>query len=114
MMRERSTRLLLEAFRPRHPSTHHPNTLRRNFALDSLDEPVHAEKLFIGHSLAFRHADLASLVGDGTGKDGVDGFFAALEAGDLILDGRADIVRDEVGDRSQVDDTVLPATPVLL
>src|SRR5215203_5919446 len=114
MMRERSTRLLLEAFRPRHPITHHPNTLRRDFALNSLDEAVHAEELFVGHGLAFRHADLAGLVCNWSGEDRVDGFLAALETGDLFLGGRADLFRDELGDRGQVDDAVLPATPVLL
>src|SRR5215217_7292041 len=95
-----------DASRPHHPITLHLITLRRDFALYSLDEPVHAEELFIGHGLAFRHADRASLVCDWSGEDRVDGFLAALEAGDIFLDGRANIVRHEVGDRSQIDDAV--------
>src|SRR5215212_3830692 len=98
------------------PITYHlsPGTSARDFAFDSLDEPIHAEELFVGHGLAFRHADLAGLVRDWSSEDGVDGFLAALEAGDLFLNRRPDIFRDEVGDRGQVDDAVLPATPVLL
>src|SRR5215208_2647860 len=98
---------------PYHPNNHHPR-LTGDVSLYALDEPIHAKEFFVSHGLPLRNADLTALIRDGTGEDGVDRLVVALEAGGLFLDRGADIFGNEVGDRSHVDDAVLPATPVLL